>query len=113
MREYPAYDTILRMQTGYLLEEKAKKYAKRLSAIGSSHRLCILHLLADRPMELHDLVSYLDMSQALVAHHIGILFRAGWVEKEKKGRVVVYSVRPLAFTWFSKFFADTGIKKRS
>lgn len=97
------------MLTGYRLQERVKPYAKRQQAIAHPIRLSILYLLSHDPMTPHEMASCLDYRENLVAHHLHILLRAGWITKEKKGKNVVYALKERQLFTFYRLFDDTPL----
>lgn len=57
-----------------------------LKALADENRLAILRLLADREWCVCELASELDLSDALVSHHLSRLEEAGIIATSKKGR---------------------------
>jgi DNA-binding transcriptional ArsR family regulator len=97
------------MLTGYRLKERVKPYSQRQNAVAHPIRLSILYLLAHGSMVMHDIVECLDYKENLVAHHLHILLKAGWVTKEKKGKNVVYSLKERQLFTFYRLFDDTPL----
>lgn len=97
------------MLTGYRLKERVMPYATRQSAIGHPIRLSILYLLSHGPMVMHDIVENLDYKENLVAHHLHVLLKAGWVTKEKKGKNVVYAIKERQLFSFYRLFDGTPL----
>jgi len=64
--------------------------ASMLRSLASANRLRILHLLGERPCEVHELARELEMSQATASQHLGAMRSAGLVEAVRDGRSVAY-----------------------
>jgi DNA-binding transcriptional ArsR family regulator len=61
-----------------------------LRALASGHRLRIVHLLGERPREVHELADALGVAQATVSQHLSSMRNVGLVEAERDGRSVRY-----------------------
>lgn len=61
-------------------------------ALDSQVRMHILHLLAEQPRCVHELVVILNSSQPLVSQHLKVLKEAGLVVAERQGREMRYSL---------------------
>jgi DNA-binding transcriptional ArsR family regulator len=66
--------------------------ASLLRSLASKNRLRILHLIAERPLEVNELAGLLGLSQAATSQHLGAMRRAGLVESVRDGRVHRYEV---------------------
>lgn len=95
------------MITGIRLHEKIKPFGKRMHGIAHEHRLAILYTLAYGELPLHDIVLDVDRPENLVAHHIDVLMKSGWVTKRKKGREVFYRLNEHGFFELFRLFVDT------
>lgn len=66
-----------------------------LEAIADPARLAILRqLAADGATCACDLVGCCGVGQSTVSHHLKVLRQAGWVEAERRGTWIWYSLRP-------------------
>src|SRR3972149_11772062 len=61
-----------------------------LRALASPHRLRIIHLLGERPREVHELATELELGQATVSQHLAAMRSVGLVEADRDGRSVRY-----------------------
>jgi ArsR family transcriptional regulator len=61
-----------------------------LRALASPHRLRIIHLLGERPREVHELAGELDLPQSAVSQHLAAMRGVGLVEAGRDGRSVRY-----------------------
>jgi len=61
-----------------------------LRALASPHRLRIIHLLGERPREVHELAGELGLGQATVSQHLAAMRSVGLVEADRDGRSVRY-----------------------
>src|SRR5918993_2243052 len=68
-----------------------------LQAAADPIRLGILrHLAIAGPVCACDIAGDYDVSQPTVSHHLRVLREAGWIEGERRGAWIWYSVRPEA-----------------
>lgn len=74
-----------------------------LQAASDPARLGILRQLSsDGPTCACDFVECCrDLSQSTVSHHLKVLREAGWIEGERRGTWIWYSIRPEAVARFS------------
>ncbi|MEW5992269.1 MAG: metalloregulator ArsR/SmtB family transcription factor [Chloroflexota bacterium] len=63
-----------------------------LRALASPHRLRVIHLLGERPREVHELADELGLAQATVSQHLGAMRAVGLVEAVRDGRSVRYGL---------------------
>ena len=63
-----------------------------LRALASPHRLRIIHLLGERPREVHELAAELELGQATVSQHLAAMRSVGLVEAVRDGRSVRYAL---------------------
>ncbi len=68
------------------------RVAEQFRALAEPSRLCLLNALFERERTVGDLVATTGLSLANVSKHLGVLHRAGWVEREKRGTEVWYSL---------------------
>lgn len=68
--------------------------ARKLKALSEPLRLQIVDVLRRGPSNVSDLAQTLGTDLVTVSHHLNILFHAGIVEREKRGRFVIYSLAP-------------------
>jgi len=61
-------------------------------ALGDSHRLNILKLLACQEMGACEIIQAIGLSQPAIAHHLKILKQAGLINSEKEGKIVFYTL---------------------
>ena len=72
-----------------------------LQAAADSIRLAILRQLAlAGPVCACDIAAGYDVTQPTVSHHLRVLREAGWIEGERRGTWIWYSVRPEAMARF-------------
>ena len=64
--------------------------ASALRTLASAHRLRIIHLVGQRPHEVHELAELLGITQAAASQHLAALRLAGLVESVRDGRTVQY-----------------------
>jgi DNA-binding transcriptional ArsR family regulator len=68
--------------------------AEKLKALAEPMRLRIVDLLRDGERTVGDIAGSLGEEVVNVSHHLGILYHAGLVEKNRQGRFVVYRLDP-------------------
>jgi DNA-binding transcriptional ArsR family regulator len=86
------------MSAAVLDREQVQAVARLFSVLAEPTRLAILQELKDRPRPVGELVERLGAKQANVSKQLGVLFDAGLVGRERRGNLVVYSVRePMIF----------------
>jgi DNA-binding transcriptional ArsR family regulator len=73
---------------------KPQKCAQLLSALAAPERLKIVRFLADGPHNVTEIAEMLDVAAVNVSHHLTVLKTAGLIGGKKKGRFVLYSLRP-------------------
>lgn len=61
-----------------------------IRALAGTHRLRIVHLLGERPLEVRELALALDLPQATVSQNLAAMRSAGLVEATRDGRTVTY-----------------------
>ncbi|MDF9409636.1 metalloregulator ArsR/SmtB family transcription factor [Pelotomaculum isophthalicicum JI] len=61
-------------------------------ALGDSHRLNILKMLARQEMGACEVITAIGLSQPAIAHHLKILKQAGLINSEKEGKIVFYTL---------------------
>ena len=76
----------------YLMEQLADV----LSAISHPTRRAIIRRLANGPARFLDIAEPFDVALNAVTKHLKLLERAGLIEREKRGREVLISLRPEA-----------------
>ena len=55
-----------------------------------------------------DFTACCDVSQPTVSHHLKVLREAGWIESERRGTWIWYSLRPEAVVRFRELAGDFG-----
>jgi ArsR family transcriptional regulator len=78
----------MRMLVG--MDEITILQAEVLKILASPRRLEILHVLAERPIEVGRLARRIGASQPNVSQHLAVLRTAGMVDAERDGREVRY-----------------------
>lgn len=64
--------------------------AERLKALSDPSRLRIVSCLRERPKNVSEISTEIDVSIVTVSHHLGILKSAGLVESDRDGRFIIY-----------------------
>lgn len=76
-----------------LPQADANELADRFKALSDPARLRVLSLISERGDVCGcELVEPLGLSQPTVSHHLKVLFEAGLLGKERRGRWIHYSV---------------------
>ena len=77
------------------------------SAISHPTRRAIIGKLADGPARFLDIAELFDVALNSITKHLKLLERAGLIEREKRGREVLISLRPeplrLAAGWVHEY----------
>ena len=72
-----------------------------LQAAADPTRLAILRQLAlAGPVCACDIAAGYDVAQPTVSHHLRVLREAGWIEGERRGTWIWYTIRPEAMARF-------------
>ena len=80
-----------------------------LQAAADPTRLAILRQLSDlAEVCACDFTACCDVSQPTVSHHLKVLREAGWVEAERRGTWVWYTLRPQAVARFRELAGGFG-----
>ena len=66
--------------------------ARIYRGLGDATRIRILRLLLEGPMSQKDIVEVVGLSQGRVSQHLTCLVWCGYLESEKRGRVVEYRI---------------------
>ena len=80
--------------------DTAGRLAEVFTVLADPTRLRLFSLIACQPEGICacDMVGSLDRSQPTVSHHLKVLFEAGLVDRERRGRWVWYRARTDALT---------------
>jgi DNA-binding transcriptional ArsR family regulator len=80
-----------------------------LQAAADPTRLAILRQLSDAAeVCVCDFTACDELSQPTVSHHLRVLRAAGWIEGDRRGTWVFYSLRPAAVARFRELAGDLG-----
>jgi DNA-binding transcriptional ArsR family regulator len=71
-----------------------QKCAQLLSALAAPERLKIVRFLAEGPHNVTEIAEMLEVAPVNVSHHLAVLKFSGLITGKKKGRFVLYSLRP-------------------
>lgn len=85
---------------GALPADESQQVASTLRVLADPVRLRLLGLIRSAPDQralTRDLVASLEVSQPTISHHLGVLFDAGFVQRERDGRETWYSIEPDSF----------------
>jgi len=77
-----------------------KAYKLFFNTFSSEHRLKILNLLREKPMNVSEIVKKLKMEQSIVSHNLRRLKSCGFITQEIKGKYRYYrlnekTIRPM------------------
>jgi ArsR family transcriptional regulator len=89
-------------------EDQAAQLAGWFRVLGDPARLRLLSLIASlgEACAACDLVEPIGVSQPTVSHHLKVLYQAGLVDREKRGRWVYYRAVPDRLEVLSKALID-------
>jgi ArsR family transcriptional regulator len=89
-------------------KDQATRLAEWFRVLGDPARLRLLSLIASmgEACAACDLVEPIGVSQPTVSHHLKVLYEAGLVEREKRGRWVYYRALPDRLAILSRTLAD-------
>lgn len=76
--------------------------ARVLKAMADETRLKILAILFEGEKTVTEVVEALGVDQPHVSHHLAILRRAGVVEDERRGRLVINRLHPAVYDSIAK-----------
>ena len=90
--------------------DEAAALAGAFAALGSPHRVRIVHLLlsAPEPVCVCDLTPQLGLAQPTVSHHLKRLVDAGLLRRERRGTWAHYSVEPAVLDRLSDALRPEG-----
>jgi ArsR family transcriptional regulator len=89
------------------MKQQTEPDVQLLQAAADPARLAILRQLSsDGPTCACDLTDCCDIGQSTVSHHLRVLREAGWIEGERRGRWIWYSLRPDAVARLVAIAAD-------
>lgn len=80
------------------LRRKAPSCAELLKVLADETRLEVLRLLARGPHCVFELNEELGIERSLLSHHLSVLRQHGFVEAERDGKAVRYSLAPQVLT---------------
>ena len=92
----PVVDCCAPLAAEPLDRSKANQLAGWFRVLGDPARLRLLSVIASmgEACAACDLVEPIGVSQPTISHHLKVLFEAGLVEREKRGRWVYYRAVP-------------------
>ncbi len=86
-------------------QNKVEALAKKLLVAGDSTRLKILCIIFDdKKVCVSEIAKKLDMSVAIVSHHLQSLAKAGFLEPNREGKQICYSLLKSRFNTDLKDF---------
>lgn len=66
--------------------------ARFFRALGDPTRIAIIQLLLEKPRTVSELIKELGVTQSRVSNHLACLRWCGFVETERNGRQIIYSI---------------------
>lgn len=82
---------------GRLDPEAAAQLAALFRVLGEPARLQMLNLIAVQPSQevcACELVEPLGLSQPTISHHLKVMYKAGLLERERRGTWIYYRILP-------------------
>lgn len=76
-------------------KRRLKQLSMKLKAVQDPTRLKILMLLSRRPLCVCVITAVMRLAQPTISRHLSLLEGAGFIEKTKKGRMVIYQLHPV------------------
>ena len=74
------------------MDEIEENEIELLKCVGSEIRYRILQVLREEDKCVSEIMENLDKEQTLISHHLRSLNKCGLVEKEKRGRKMIYKI---------------------
>lgn len=68
------------------------KVLNEFKALADVTRMRIVNLLFKRSLCVCEIMDILRMTQSRISRHLGILKQAGFIEEERKGKWVIYTI---------------------
>lgn len=104
---HPVVECCAPISREILAADQAAQLAAWYRVLGDPVRLRLLSLIASmgEACAACDLVEPIGVSQPTVSHHLKVLYQAGLVDREKRGRWVYYRVVPERLAVLSKAIA--------
>lgn len=94
-----------------LSEQEAETLASSLRALADPARLRLVSVIAGSPRAeacVCNLTDPVGLSQPTVSHHLRLLFEAGILDREQRGKWVYYSIREGALDRVASVFSTRG-----
>jgi DNA-binding transcriptional ArsR family regulator len=86
------------------MQTRSKSLSNLFRAAGGEIRVSILSMLVTGPQDLGTIIRKLKRSPSLIAHHLKVLYAAGWVTRSKFGKLVTYYINEKAVKEVVSFF---------
>ena len=103
-------NTHVRLYTRRMPTRPTDPDVKLLQAAADPVRLAILRQLSsDSSVCACDFTSCCDVAQPTISHHLKVLREAGWVETQRQGTWIYYSLRPEAVARFRELAGDLRV----
>lgn len=71
-----------------------QKCARLLAALAAPERLKVVRFLADGPRNVTEIAGAVGITPLNLSHHLTVLKNAALIRGKKRGRFVLYSLRP-------------------
>lgn len=84
------------------MADEEKKEIGILKCVGNETRYKILQLLKERKRCVSEIMEELDRKQTLISHHLQSLQECDLVEKERKGRKMIYRINESSLEFMEK-----------
>lgn len=76
----------------YPKENQIEQISKLFKVLGEKNRLHIVYALSEKSLCVHEIESFLGVSQSLVSHQLKILRDAKIVKTERRRNEIIYSL---------------------
>lgn len=96
-----------------LSEPEAEALASMLKVLADPARLQLVSVIAAQPDAeacVCNLTDPVGLSQPTVSHHLKLLYEAGVLDREQRGRWVYYSIRQGALDRVASVFSTGGVR---
>lgn len=93
------------------MNKTEKDEIELLKCVGNEIRYKILQLLREKERCVSEIMKSLDKKQTLISHHLRSLRECGLVEKERRGRKMIYKISDPAVLEFMEKIKDLSKTK--
>jgi DNA-binding transcriptional ArsR family regulator len=77
----------------------AELTAERLRVIAERNRIALLEALRDGEAGVQELADRVDLPHQNASHHLGVLWRAGVLNRRREGTVTLYAIEDWSAWW--------------